>query len=58
MISRRGEEHRTADQGCCAIAAMLEERVRRAVPEESGQQHVGINDRPHADYVDARPVRP
>jgi hypothetical protein len=31
--------------------------VRRAVPEESRQQDVGINDRPHAVYVDVRRVR-
>lgn len=56
-IGEFGEEHRAADQGQRAVADVLDQGVRRAVPEESGQQHVGINDRPHAVYVDVRRVR-
>lgn len=52
-----GEERRTADEGQRAVADVLEQRMRRAVPEEPGEQHVGINDRPHAAYVDARRAR-
>lgn len=52
-----GEERRAADEGQRAVADVLDERMRLAVPEEPGQQHVGINDRPHAVYVDARRVR-
>lgn len=56
-IGEFGEKRRAGDQGQRAVADVLDQLMRRAVPEEPGQQHVGINDRPHALCVDARRVR-
>ena len=47
-VAEFGQLRRAADHGECASLHMRNQRMRCAAPQQPGQQHIRINDRPHA----------
>ena len=49
--THRVRTRRAADERNGAVANAIEQGVRRSVPEQAGEQHIGVNDRAHAAYA-------
>jgi hypothetical protein len=57
-VGEFGQQGRAADQADDAIAHLRKQRMRRAVPQEPGDQDVGVNYRPHAAAALRGPLLP